>query len=223
MDAGIIWLVIASLAGFVIAALFAGWLKLKRNFYLLVYVPLIGALFYFFIQSNELNIREIVIHNWYWGLLGAFFAGGFVVRNVYSQPPSPRNKGAALISDILWPGLAYGFIDSLLLSVLPVLSVQLTLTGDMWTSNWMGRIGFGAIALVASFFATTLYHLGYPEFRGKNVIWPNIGNGVLTLAYLLTMNPLAAILPHMAMHVAAMVHGRDTTGQVPPHYSDSRG
>ena len=51
MDAGIIWLLIASLAGFGIAALFAGLLKLKRNLYLLVYVPLIGVLFYFFIQK----------------------------------------------------------------------------------------------------------------------------------------------------------------------------
>jgi hypothetical protein len=62
--------------------------------------------------------------------------------------------------------------------------------------------------------------LGYPEFCGKNVLWPNIGNGVLSLAFILTTNPLAAILPHMAMHVAAMIHGKETTGQVPPHYKD---
>ena len=42
MDAVFIWLLIASLAGFVIAALFAGLLKLKRNLYLLVYVPIHG-------------------------------------------------------------------------------------------------------------------------------------------------------------------------------------
>jgi len=75
--------------------------------------------------------------------------------------------------------------------------------------------------MLASLIVTTLYHLGYPEFRGKEVIWPNIGNGVMTLAYLLTMNPLAAILPHIAMHIAAMIHGRETTGQVPPHYNRS--
>jgi len=51
------------------------------------------------------------------------------------------------------------------------------------------------------------------------VIWPVIGNGVLSLAFLLTMSPLAAILPHIAMHITAMIHGRETTGQVPPHYN----
>lgn len=38
--------------------------------------------------------------------------------------------------------------------------------------------GFG----IAAIFATTLYHLGYPEFCRENVIWPNIGRGVLPLA-----------------------------------------
>jgi len=50
--------------------------------------------------------------------------------------------------------------------------------------------------------------------------WPLIGNGVLSMAYLLTMNPLAAMLPHIAMHITAMIHGRETTCQVPPHYAD---
>ena len=97
---------------------------------------------------------------------------------------------------------------------------EIALTDPFWTQNWLGKICLGFIGLLASFFVTTAYHLGYPEFRGKKVLWPNIGNGVLSLAYILTMNPLAAILPHMAMHVAAMIHGKETTGQVPPHYKD---
>jgi hypothetical protein len=221
MISGIIWILIASSLGLIVSATFAGWLKLQRNIYLLFYIPLVAVLFISFIKSNSFNAKELITHNWYWGLLGAVLAGTFVIKNVFSQPSSPRNKGVALLSDILWPGLSYGLIDSILLSVLPILAVQLTLTNDIWTTSWIGRIGFGVIALLASFFVTTAYHLGYPEFRGKNVIWPNIGNGVLTLAYLLTMNPLAAILPHMAMHVAAMLHGRETTGQVPPHYNNS--
>jgi hypothetical protein len=221
MNSGILWLLVASFFGFGIAAIFAGWLKLKRDIYLLFYIPIIAVLFYFFIVSNDLNVKELLIHNWYWGLLGALISGAFVIKNVFSQPSSPRSTGTSLVSDIIWPGLTYGLIDSLLLSILPIIAIRLTLTNEIWTSGLLGRIGLGTIALIASFFATTVYHLGYPEFRGKNVIWPNVGNGVLSLAYLLTMNPLAAILPHMAMHVAAMIHGPKTTGQVPPHYKDS--
>lgn len=216
----ILWIIAAALLGYGIAATFAGKLKLQRDIYLLFYIPLVSVLILAFIRLNAINIKETIAHNWGWGLIAALIAGVLVIRNVMSQPSSEPNKGMALVSDILWPGAAYGLIDALLLSVLPILAIRLLLTGNFWVGSWVGRICLGSIGLIASFFVTTLYHLGYPEFRGKKVIWPNIGNGVLSLAYLLTMNPLAAILPHIAMHIAAMVHGRETTGQVPPHYTD---
>jgi hypothetical protein len=220
MTLSIIWILIASALGFTVAAIFAGWLKLKRNVYLLFYIPLVSALFIAFITSNKIDIKEIVTYNWAWGLLGAVIAGTFVIRNVFSQPSSKRSTGLDLLIDITWPGLVYGLTDALLLSVLPILAIRIALTDPVWTHTWYGKLGFGIIGLVASFFVTTAYHLGYPEFRGKKVLWPNIGNGVLSLAFILTLNPLAAILPHMAMHVAAMLHGKETTGQVPPHYND---
>jgi hypothetical protein len=216
----LLWILYASVLGFAVAAIFTGWLKLPRNIYLLIYIPLVVVLFALFILSNKLNITEMIVHNWYWGLIGAMLAGAFVIKNVFSQPSSKRSTGLELLTDIVWPGLTYGLIDAILLSVLPILAIQLALTDPAWTQNWYGKIGFGTIGLLASFLVTTVYHLGYPEFRGKKVIWPNVGNGVLSLAFILTMNPLAAILPHMAMHVAAMIHGKDTTGQVPPHYND---
>lgn len=220
MNSGILWIITGSIIGFGIAAISTGWLKLKRYLFLLLYVPGVAVLLYLFIRFNDISIREVITHNFYWGLLGAVLAGIFVIKNVLSQPSSPRNKGGAFIMDIAWPGMTYGLADALLLSVLPILAMKLTLTGNFWTDGMAGRFLFGIIALAASFFITTAYHYGFPEFRGRKMIWPNIGNGILTLAYLLTMNPLAAILPHMAMHVAAMVHGRESTGQVPPHYED---
>jgi hypothetical protein len=214
-----LWILYASILGFAVAAIFSGWLRLRRNVYLLIYIPMVAVLFALFIRSNSVQLPALFFHNWYWGLTGAVIAGAFVIKNVYSQPSSKRSTGFELITDILWPGLSYGLIDALLLSVLPIIAVQLALRGPYWTEELFGRIGVGALGLLASFTVTTAYHLGYPEFRGKNVIWPNIGNGVLSLAFIITMNPLAAILPHMAMHVAAMIHGKDTTGQVPPHYN----
>jgi hypothetical protein len=220
MALSVLWILAASLTGLGLSSIFAGWLKLERNIYLLFYVPLAGALFVAFIFSNGISIVEILVHNWYWGLAGAVLASGFVIKNVLSQPPSERNKGLALWSDICWPGFAYGLIDSLLLSVLPVLAVQMLFADTTVNPGFVTKLGFILLAFIASVFVTVVYHLGYPEFRGKKVIWPVIGNGVLSLAYLLTMNPLAAILPHIGMHITAMIHGRETTGQVPPHYEE---
>lgn len=216
----IIWIIIAALLGFSIAAIFAGLLKLPRNIFLIIYIPLVFALFTIFAIHNKISLRELIFLNWYWGLLGAILTGIFVIKNVLSQPSSERSKGTGLLIDITWPGLLYGLSDALLLSVLPVLATNLAFSETSWNNVWYGKIGIGLAALIAGFFVTTAYHIGYPEFRGKKVVWPNVGNGVLTLAYILTLNPLSAILPHMGMHVAAMIHGRETTGQVPPHYPE---
>lgn len=220
MTSSLIWILIASLLGFAIAAVFAGWLRLQRNLYLLFYILPVTALVIVFFISNNLNIKEIILHNLGWGLLGAFLVCAILVKNVLSQPSSERHKGIALISDIFWPGFAYGLIDALLLSVLPILAVRLAIEDTTMLNSWSGKILFIVLGLLASFFATTVYHLGYPEFLGKKVIVANIGNGLMSLAYLLTLNPLAAILPHITMHIVAMIHGPRTTLQVPPHYDD---
>ena len=76
----------------------------------------------------------------------------------------------------------------------------------------------GALAIAASLLVTAAYHLGYPEFRGTKVLAPIIGNGVLSLTYTLTTNPISAVAGHIAMHIAAVLHGLETTVQLPPHY-----
>lgn len=213
-----IWIPISGLLGFSVAAFFAGYLKLPRNIYLLAYIPLVAAYVTWFILGNDISFKDIITRNWYWGLLGATVAGIFVIKNVVSQPSSEKNKGVDLLTDIIWAGLIYGLADALLLSIIPVLALNLAFSGSNFSELWYGKIGIGILALISSLFVTTLYHLGYPEFRGKQVLGPNVGNGVLSIAYIITLNPLAAILPHMAMHVAAIIHGRETTNQVPPHY-----
>jgi hypothetical protein len=72
--------------------------------------------------------------------------------------------------------------------------------------------------LGASLLVAATYHLGYQEFRGPELMQPLIGNGLITLAFLLTGSPAAAIIAHVIMHTAAVLHGINTTVQLPPHY-----
>ena len=96
----IVWILSASFLGFAVASIFAGLLKLPRNIYLLVYIPVVAALFALFIVINKISLNEILSHNWYWGVIGAILAGAFVIKNVYSQPSSKRSTGFALLTDI---------------------------------------------------------------------------------------------------------------------------
>jgi hypothetical protein len=75
--------------------------------------------------------------------------------------------------------------------------------------------------LAASLLVTLAYHLGYPEFRSRKVGLVLVGNALITLAYLLSANPLGALISHTVMHLAAVIQGPETTIQLPPHLQTS--
>ena len=103
--------------------------------------------------------------------------------------------------------------------MLPVLATWQAFSALGWTNSLPGKIAVGAIALAASLLVTIAYHFGYPEYRvSGGVMGPSIGNGVMSLGYILSNNPIAAVFSHIAMHIAGVLHGPATVMQLPPHY-----
>jgi hypothetical protein len=217
--AHVLWVLAGGALGLGVAAIFAGALHLPRALFVVPYAGLSVPFLYLYVRWSGVDVARGVRQHWGWGLVGAALAGAFVVKNVLGQPASAAPSGPALLGAILWLGLVYGTIDALLLSVLPLLGAWQTLSTVGWTHEWRGRAVSGLLAVLASLAVATVYHLGYPEFRSPGVVAPVIGNGVLSLASLLTMSPIAAVGGHIAMHIAAVLHGIDTTVQLPPHYS----
>lgn len=216
----LLWIPAAALLGFALAEIFAGRLCLPRRVFLIPYVAIVSLALYIFMRWSRISLEELIRHNWVWGVVGAVLVGTFVVRNILSQPKSPRATGLPLVLDLLWSGVVYGLMDALLLSVLPVLASWQAFASLGWTAHWPGRIAAGAIAFTASLLVTVCYHLGYPEYRVKRgVSGPAIGNGIMTLGYLLTDNPISAVFSHIAMHIAGVLRGPDSVMQLPPHYS----
>jgi hypothetical protein len=214
----ILWLIAASLMGFGLSAIFSGWLKLPRRLFLIPYIALSSLVLFFFLSKNPVVNNEFWFHNWYWGLLASILAGAFLVKNVLSQPSSQKGKGAQLIVDLGWFGLAYGIIDGLFLNVMPVIAVWNMYSASCLSENISGQILIGISALLASLVITLFYHIGYYEFRNKSMLLVLLGNTIITLTFIISGNPLASILTHTIMHVAAVFRGPETTIQLPPHY-----
>ncbi|HTP09180.1 MAG TPA: hypothetical protein VMP08_13080 [Anaerolineae bacterium] len=214
----LLWIPAAALLGFAVAAIFAGLLHLPRRIYLIPYVALVGLFLYAFLRWSEISLTELFSQNWIWGVIGAVVIGAFLVRNISSQPVSARASGLPLAFDLLWSGVVYGLIDALLLSVLPVLATWYAFSSLGWTNTWLGTIAVGVLAFIASLFVTVCYHLGYSEYRvPRGVVGPSIGNGIMTVGYVLTNNPITAIFSHMAMHIASVWRGPASVMQLPPH------
>jgi|SRR5579864_3195646 len=216
--AHIAWVICAAIVGFAVPALFAGGLHVSRAMFVLAYVTVSAIFLYLYVRWSGVAVYSRVRQHWVWGAVGAIVAGAFVVSNVMSQPASAAPSGLELVGAILWLGVVYGTTDALLLSVLPLFATWQALSSLGWTHRWFGRVASGALALIASLAVAGAYHLGFPEFRGASVVAPIIGNGVISFASLLTMSPIAAVGAHIAMHIAAVLHGAETTLQLPPHY-----
>jgi hypothetical protein len=107
----------------------------------------------------------------------------------------------------LWLGVAYGVLDALMLSVVPVLATWRAFRDRGWTKTWAGKAGVLALALAVSLVVTLLYHVGFSEYWGSGIKDPLVGNGIMSVGYIATANPLTAILSHVAMHVSAVLHG----------------
>ncbi|MGD9403683.1 MAG: hypothetical protein PVH95_00890 [Anaerolineae bacterium] len=212
------WVLAAGLLGFAVAALFSGWLRLSRRLFLVPYFALGGAFLVGFFLWSRIDPIALLVENWYWGLLAGTLVGLFLIRNVWSQPASARPAGAGLVFDALWVGLGYGAMDALFLNVMPCLAIWTGFSEAGWTTAWPGKIALGVLALLASLFVTLLYHLGYREFRNRKVVMVLIGNSLITLAYLVSTNPLGALASHVTMHMAAVFRGPETVLQLPPHY-----
>jgi CAAX prenyl protease-like protein len=211
------WTGLAAVVGFLASFVLSTGLHLSRGLFLAAYAAVAAVFVGIYVASQGVDVRTQIGRRWTVGVVGGVVFGILLVRQVFMQPASTRSEGLTLVGELAWYGVVYGIVDALLLSVIPVLSLYgMRLPSDL--RQTAGRLRWGFVALLGSAFVTAAYHAGFAEFRGPELLQPVIGNLVVSLAYLLTGNPLAAIISHVLMHVAAVLHGMGTTMQLPPHY-----
>jgi NADH:ubiquinone oxidoreductase subunit 6 (subunit J) len=204
------------LVGFSSSAVFSSELQLSRDPFVLVYLILVGGLLLAFGTRHAAVFRRHLRRNWPIGVLAGLLIGALLAMTIAQQPGSSVPSGLQLVRSLVWLGVVYGTLDGLLLSVLPVMVLARAET----TSQGRRRLGWrvAVLGLVASAVVTAAYHLGYREFRGPQLAEPLIGNTIMTAGYVLTGNIAAPLIAHVIMHGAAVLHGMETTTQLPPHY-----
>jgi hypothetical protein len=204
-----IWLCALALGSFLVSWLFSDLLRLPRTAYVAIFAIGTGAFLYGYVQWSNLNTATFISYQWPQGLIVAVVSGLAVVALVpwlvrwqslaLLPPPGPR--GRQLISILLVDGVVNGAAEAMLISVLPVLIVWQALTPFPWFQQWPGSTLASIIAFAVSLIIVTLHHLGFRELRCHLIIFVIGGNAVFTLAYLLTVNPLAAVVAHVMMHI----------------------
>jgi hypothetical protein len=212
------WVLAAGLLGFAVSGIFSSILQLPRGWFVAAYLVVVTPFLVAYLRWDRTDLTAAVRDRWPWGLLGAVILGAFMVQRMLLEVPSPRPSGLDLIFALFWLGLVYAVLDALLLIVLPVHAVRRALADRERNGGWAGVLLVGIVAVAASLFVTAAYHLGYAEFRSASLVAPLIGSGLTSIGYLLTRSPLTPVLTHLALHIASVWHGIDTTVTLPPHY-----
>lgn len=212
------WILAAAILGFALSVIFSGLLRLPRNWFLVPYLLAVSLFLYSHVRWEMLDLKKLMRDRLILALLSGAVFGVVMVQGVLRQSASSSPQGWGLVFDVFWQGIAYGGADALLLTVLPVHATFQACAKPGHSLTWGGRLLTALIAVLASIFVTAAYHVGYVEFRGPQLINPVIGNAIICCSYLLSANPIAPVVAHITMHIAAVLNGAETTTQLPPHY-----
>ena len=211
------WLLAGFALGFLVPFVGADLLGLQRDVYYGFYAVFAFGFFGLWASSAEQPIRAMLARRWVLALvLGLAFAGvmAFVVLQ---QDATTRPAGLTLAAALVWRGVVYGAADGLLLSSFPILAVVAAFAGSPLCSTLSGKLRIGALALLASIAMTAAYHAGYSDFRSGKIANPTAGDVIWSIPTLVTLNPVAAPIAHVGLHVAAVLHSYNTDLFLPPH------
>lgn len=182
-----------------------------------IYALTVSSFFGLWARSTHQSVREMIARRWVLAVaLGA--AVTFVMSYiVLRQDATPHPGGATLAAALLWRGVLYGAADGLLLSSFPILAVFAAFAGTQLHSTTSGKIRIGALAVLASIAMTAAYHAGYNDFRSGKIANPVAGDAIWSIPTLVTLNPIAAPIAHIGLHVSAVLHSYNTDLFLPPH------
>jgi hypothetical protein len=218
----LIWLLAITLGSFLVTWIFTDLLHVTRTVYIGVLTVVTAGFFFGYMSWSNTDWGAFMSYHWIWGLVGAAATGAIFIALLARVARGskllvlvyrPRPEGLHLFGALLWESVVYGAAEALLLSVLPALVAWQTLSALGWTQSWMGVVFSGVLALGASEVVIVAHHLGYREFRGPQIVEAVGACGILSLSFLLTLNPLAAVGGHIILHAGYVLLGIE----LPPH------
>lgn len=216
----LLWYAAAAVLFFLVPWVGTDRLGLQPDLYYLVYFTVAVAFFAGFVVTHAAALRELwTVRLWQSIVLGALVGTALAV-GIFAQAATPHPEGWRYGFEIVWRGVVYGTVDALTLYVFPAAVAYLLMRGNR--TGLRRKVAFAGLALALSLVVTTTYHLGYSEYRGDVLRYPEIGAVAANVPTALTGNPVGAVVAHGTMHVAAVVHQNEGGAQhmLPPKVTE---
>jgi hypothetical protein len=209
------WFAVVCVVAFLVPYLGVSVLELQHDVFYLVYFAVSLALIGSYVRLERVAVTRVFRARWRWSLGIGVVMAAFLVFNVYSaSDATARPHGAYFAFELLWRGLGYGLIDTLLLTVFPCLVAYSLLHGKV--GGLIGKLRFTALALPLVMIVTATYHLGYPQYRQDGLSRPETGNVLISVPAFATANPVGSFVAHASQHIAAVTHAYESPIFNPP-------
>jgi hypothetical protein len=209
------WFAGVCVVAFLVPYLGVSVLNLQHDVFYLVYFAITLALIAAYIRVEGVDVVAIFSRRWGWSLgLGVLLAA-FLVFNVFKTADgTARPHGAYFVFELLWRGVGYGMIDTLLLTIFPCFVAYKLLHGHV--DGLKGKLRFTALTLPLVLIVTATYHWGYPQYRQDSLSRPETGNVLISIPTFATANPLGSVVAHVSQHVTAVTHAYESRIFNPP-------
>ena len=209
------WFALVCAVAFLVPYLGVSALGLQHDLFYLLYFAVAVALVAAYVRVERVDVATIFRMRWRWSLaIGAVLAVFLVVNVFNTEDATARPDGAYFAFELLWRGVGYGLVDTLLLTVVPCLVAFTVLRGRV--GGVKGKLRLTALALPLVILVTATYHLGYPQYREDGLGRPETGNLLISIPAFATANPVGSTVAHVAQHVAAVTHSYESRIFVPP-------
>ena len=208
----LLWLIGVAAASFAVSEVVATKYRLAREPYIGVLTLVTAALTVGYVVWAGLDPVQLLTTHWAWGIAGAMLVPLVLSVLISHRPVERRFTGSSPAVAVLWESVVYGVAEGVLLSTLPVLITWQMIHGLGW-SGAAGTVALWTLPFVASVAVIIVHHLGYWEYRNRELRSISLGCGLLSVGYLLTGSPIAPALGHILLHGALLRHGEE----LPPH------
>jgi hypothetical protein len=209
------WFAVVCAVAFLVPYLAVSVLDLQHDVFYLLYFAVTIALVATYVRVEQVDVGAILRGRWRWSLGLGFVLAAFLVFNVLNtEDATARPHGAYFVFEILWRGVGYGLIDTLLLTIFPCFVAYKLLHGRV--DGLGGKLRFTALTLPLVLVITATYHWGYPQYREDGLSRPETGNVLISIPTFATANPVGSVAAHVSQHVAAVTHAYESRIFNPP-------
>ena len=163
----LVWFAAVCVVAFLVPYLGVSLLDLQHDLFYLVYFAVTIGLIATYVRVERVDVAAISRQRWRSSLGLGVVVAAFLVFNVLStSDATARPHGAYFVFKLLWRGVGYGLVDTLLLTIVPCFVAYKLLHGHV--AGMKGKLRFTVLVLPLVLVVTATYHLGYPQYRPRD-------------------------------------------------------